>query len=639
MRTKLLGMAVMVSVALPTIGNPSSASAEAPEIYPLDKVRRGQKGYGLTTMKGSTPERFEFEVIGVNRNAMPKMDLILIKSDDPKLAVSGFWQGMSGSPLFIEGKLTCAFSYAYFFNKVSIGACTPIHYMKREGFLKRRLTSSPVLGRPANKSAKAIRASIRRKKTKRSAQVNWREWKRLTPTGDLNVAMDNLASDSKKPWIFKAPLPTAPTRIDDDEDDRGMVAAAVPLSMSGFSKSAFAQAKTLMADFPVVPMRAGGSGKADEGPDKFTLGGPLAVVMMRGDMSMAGTCTTSYVDAEKVLSCGHPIFQTGEMYAPVATAHVHTVIPSARIAFVIASPMREIGSLVQDRQSTIMADTSLRSDMIPVRITMHEGKNGTRRSETFNVEIMNNRFFSPILASIAASSAASHYHPDNDKVTAKMTSKVKVSGYPPIKFTDYLYSGSGAGDLVGSARGLRVLVPLLHNPFSPVEIESVELDVELSYDPNYGRIEALRLPTAELAPGKKTYVDVTLSRFNGPDTIKRIPFDVPKSLAGSLVRVAVVPGDAARVNAAPPNSVDDLVKVFSSLLPGNIYTVSLYTADEGIAKDGKMVADLPASALDKLQTSSRTDIATTYKTMARSVHPADRVIVGGKSLVVKVSNK
>src|SRR5690606_31851962 len=103
------------------------------ETYPLEKVRRGQKGYGLTTMQGTRPERFEFEVIGVTKNFLPKMDIILVKSDDKKLAVSGFWQGMSGSPLFIDGKLACAFSYGFRFNKLAIGGCTPIEYMKDEG--------------------------------------------------------------------------------------------------------------------------------------------------------------------------------------------------------------------------------------------------------------------------------------------------------------------------------------------------------------------------------------------------------------------------------------------------------------------------------------------------------------------------
>src|SRR6476661_8140902 len=127
-----------------------SASAYAsPEVYPLDKVHRGQTGYGMTTLSGSTPERFTFEVVSVVHNFLPKQDIILVKSDDPKLAVTGFWRGMSGSPLYIDDKLVCAFSYGFQFNKIALGGCTPIEYMKHEGLdTYRRGQSAASIGGP-----------------------------------------------------------------------------------------------------------------------------------------------------------------------------------------------------------------------------------------------------------------------------------------------------------------------------------------------------------------------------------------------------------------------------------------------------------------------------------------------------------
>src|SRR3954469_14413455 len=109
------------------------AHAQPSGVFPVSKVQRGQTGYGLTTFAGTKPERFTFEVVSVVKNFLPKQDIILVKSDDPKLQVSGFWQGMSGSPLYIEDKLVCAFSYGFRFNKVALGGCTPIDYMKKEG--------------------------------------------------------------------------------------------------------------------------------------------------------------------------------------------------------------------------------------------------------------------------------------------------------------------------------------------------------------------------------------------------------------------------------------------------------------------------------------------------------------------------
>src|SRR5205807_8568916 len=138
---------------------------------------------------------------------------------------------------------------------------------------------------------------------------------------------------------------------------------------------AFGQLEKLFGDSNIVPMRAGGTsgGKSEAGPTQFLPGAPLAVELIRGDMSAVGICTVSYVEGDKVLSCGHPIFGTGETYAPVSTASIHAVVPSAQSAFLMGSSINEIGSLVQDRQAAIVADTGLRSPTIPIDIEISSG--------------------------------------------------------------------------------------------------------------------------------------------------------------------------------------------------------------------------------------------------------------------------
>ena len=162
---KALGAAVLGACLL------SAAGAQAsPETYPLERVRAGQTGYGLTTMSGTKPERFTFEVVSVVHNFLPKQDIILVKSDDKKLEVTGFWQGMSGSPLYIEDKLVCAFSYGFRFNKISLGGCTPIEYMKKEG-----------LATPRRATTIATKGGGPRIVQQSAATMS--DWKRLAPTG------------------------------------------------------------------------------------------------------------------------------------------------------------------------------------------------------------------------------------------------------------------------------------------------------------------------------------------------------------------------------------------------------------------------------------------------------------------------
>ena len=647
MGRKSLCVALATSAAAAGVFLPATAATAGSNnvaTFPLSQVRRGQKGYGLTTMQGTTPERFEFEVIGVTKNFLPKMDIILVKSQDKKLEVTGFWQGMSGSPLFIDGKLACAFSYGFRFNKVSIGGCTPIEYMKKEGFKAPRrmaLETTRKGGSPAARSAHAPRT--RRIAGPRAATTH-AEWLEIAPRGQVGAALDRLGAP-RKPWLMSAPLPPAPRRPagsdpnGDENDERGMTAHALPLAMSGFSAPAFEQARRIMANYPLEPMAAGGTGDASAGPSEFTMGSAISVQLVRGDMSMAGTGTVSFVEGQGVLAFGHPMFQAGEIYAPVAAAEIHTVIPSAMSAFILASPLRELGSLVQDRQSTISADVGVKTRMIPVDVVIEAGEGSRREKGEFHVQVLNNRFFTGALAAITTMNAVSLYLPDRDHVTATMHSKVKVKGYEPLQFTDYLYSSSGAMGVVDGARGLRVLVPLLMNPFAPVEVERVELKIDLRYDTNFGDIKSLKLPSRELEPGKKTYVDVELTRYDGKSVVDRVPFMVPESLAGSIIRLEVTAGDSAQLDAAPPETVADLMKAFRKLLPGNVYAVTLFTADEGAAIDGKIIRDLPSSALDKLHTGASTPRVEAYRAIARSTSRAGRVINGKQSVLIKVRDR
>src|SRR5262249_55197287 len=150
-------------------------------------------------------------------------------------------------------------------------------------------------------------------------------------------------------------------------------------------------------------------------------------------------------------------------------AYVHTVLPSAQMAFVMGSPMTEVGSLVQDRQSAIMADTGLRSPTIPVDINITSVAGTHTDKGTFHVEGLDNKFLTAALAGASVMNAINYYLPDRDDVTARVESTVRIKGADPISFVDYMYANDGAGSVMGSVRGLRVITPLLLNPFAPVK--------------------------------------------------------------------------------------------------------------------------------------------------------------------------
>ena len=603
MQRSVLGLAVACAALLVP-----PATATPPETYPLSSVRRGQVGYGMTTFQGTTPDRFEFEVIGVQENFVPFQPIIMVKSSDPKLATTGFWRGMSGSPLYIDGKLACAFSYGFAFNKIAMGGCTPIEFMKREGLETKRRSAPGALAPPSTLA----------------------QWKQITPTGSI----DDLFGGPRSPWLFQLPMPARPAKTTDET-----MTASVPLALGGFTAEGAGAIERLFAGYPVTPMRAGGGGKmTTDGPSEFLMGASISVQLIRGDMSAAATGTVSYVDGNKVLAFGHPMFQAGEIYAPVASAEVTSVVASAQFPFVLAMPRRELGSLVQDRQAMIMADTKLKSPMIPVDIYITskaaDGSSPPERAET-HVEVIDDKFLTPAMAGSAAMNAINYHLPDRDHVTAKIDSYVKIKGMGDLRFTDYLYANDGAGSVIGGARGLRALGALSFNPWAPAKAERIELRIDLTFAADYGDITGLRLSSPTLHVGRNKVV-VVMDTPEGKEVTEDVFFDVPRSVAGAMVQLEISAGDAARHDAAPPVDLPSLVAAFKSLLPGNVWAVTLYLPDEGVAVQGKVVRDVPVSALDKLAPASRTQRALPFRPLSRSVQTAKRVIGGGTGMLVRV---
>jgi hypothetical protein len=595
----------------------SAAHAAPIELYPLDKVTRGQTGYGMTAFAGSTPTKFTIEVVSVVKNFLPKQDIILIKSDDPKLAVTGIWRGMSGSPVFIDDKLVCAISYAWAFNKTTLGGCTPIEYMRTEADTYRR---RPVIGNgPGPKTlAPAVSSTMA-------------EWRTMFPGGDIAPLFDTARREN---WLLSSPLP-APTRPAYQDPQ---FSAAIPMAVGGFSAPAFDKLSSLFANSNIVPMRGGGTSTAavKGGPTQLQMGTSISVEFIRGDFVAAATGTVTLIEGDRVLAFGHPMVMMGEFYAPVSTVNVHTIVSSAQFAFVMGSPVNEVGALVQDRQSMIMADTGLRTPMIPIDFAVSITSGKHVQKGTFHTKVLDDKVLTPELAGTSLMNAINYYLPDRDHVTARIDSTVRFKGGEPITFTDYAYANNGAVSVIGGVRGLRALATLLGNPFSPVRIESLDFKVDLRFESNYGELKEIRIPTTELVPGQRNLVEVRMTTYDGSDIFEKIPVDVPMSLAGGIVQLEISAGGSAKLDAPPPVDLPTLVATFKKMLSGNVWAVTLSPADEGIAIDGKVVQDLPPSAQDKLRPQSRTQRATTYQALARTVAPANRVVVGSSTMLVKV---
>ncbi len=371
------------------------AFAAPPRTIAPDAIKPGMEGYGLTVFEGTKPDRFHIKVIGVLHNFLPKQDLILIQSDDPRLIHSGIVAGMSGSPIFINtsdgDRLAGALAYGWHFAKDPIAGVTPIDNMLAAA-------RTPLRGRDRTPASEA--------------------------------ALDKPLPDER---LAQAPrhrgLPLPPPLADGEAPN--LMRAAVPLSVSGFGARAVGDLTDAFAPYHVVPMAAGGAAKPGvTGPTRFEPGSAIAVELVRGeDMNVSGTGTVTWVDGDRVIAFGHPMFNVGEIYLPIATAEVHTFMSSISSSFKFASPAVEAGTLVQDRQAAIVGETGARADMIPVRVRVTSPGKAER---VFRVEVVRHRFLTPLFTSTVVANAVQEAASDVADATITLHTALGVLGFPAL---------------------------------------------------------------------------------------------------------------------------------------------------------------------------------------------------------------
>ena len=545
-----------------------------PAIMKLADVKPGMVGQALTVFTGTKPEPFKIRVVSVLKQFLPKQDVILIRAEDPRVEHSGIVAGMSGSPVYIDGKLVGAVAYAWSFAKDPLGGVTPIESMLAE------------------------RARPRRK----------------TPL-ELAAGGDDGSGPGLPSLADTDGLPGTST---DAPSEGRLVRASVPLSVSGFGPRAMTELADVLRPVGLVPTQAGG-GRALGGklePGHVEPGSAIGVELVRGDMSMVGTGTVTYVDGSTVLAFGHPMFGIGESYLPLVDAEIHAFLPSLAQSFKMSSPLHEIGVLTQDRQSCIIGDLNGRTTMMPVdvRVTGPEGK-----TRTFHAEVARSRRLTPTLASMVVANAVADAEPDVTDVIATVNGKLALHGHGTLELTDQVFSTEGiSGRVLGGARGLRALGELMFNPFEPVIVDSMNVDVRLELRRDVAEIVGISVPTDTVRAG---------------DTV---PVKIPRAVRGQVVHIDAASGVMSKPDAAPAETlatyIDNLHKYYTA---ANI-VVTVQTPDEGAALHGRLIPSLPASALDTLRSANETRRADTYRIAERTVFPSKRLVSGRQELTIAV---
>ena len=585
------------------------------DIMPVKDIRPGMKGYGLTVFSGTTPERFDVEVIDVLSNFRPRQDLILIKTKHPRLEVAKVVAGMSGSPIYIDNKMIGAYAYGWTFGAEPVAGVTPIRNMLDD--LVRPLPPSingwplKLLSDPKGKSASLSRPT--------------------GATGDSAVASrydltEHAARLARAQSAARAGSAGTLTPV------------STPILMGGMTPAAVGMAKGLLEPLGLEPLQAGGAGVPDpNAPTRYVDGGAVGVQLVRGDMSAMGLGTVTRVEGDRLVAFGHPMMEAGVSALPTAIGKVLWFLASDQRSFKIGMPVREMGAMVNDRPASIVVSHSQTAPIIPVSVKIR-GLPGLP-SSNWNFEVAHERFMTPSFVSVALGSALQSVAAERQDVTWTARSTLKIKGHGQITLEDYGVAIGGTPDAgeLGRSNLVRAIGSILNNPWEPAFVEGCSMEIELKFARDVLRLRGAELLDPEVDAGKPARIRLTLSPYSGKEVTRTIAVTLPPQLAGQNVNMEILPGYLEEREGAAPDNLAELVRsLATATYPPRSVVVTFAAGTSAVSFKGHVARNLPPGALDALRPTASSLAPDAFQTSIRQVVPLSDFLVGRDKVTVTV---
>ncbi len=611
MKRLLPGLCFFVSVSLlsASLAQPTGGFIHVDEIVP------GMTGYGLSVLRGTEPERFDVEVIDVLHNFRPDQDLILIRTPHPLLDRARGVAGMSGSPIYLDGRLAGAYAYGWSYGTDPVVGVTPIANMLAE--LKRTVRLDLFPGaRPLSTRPRADATPRPPNRAQLAGLPPYRGEEPVTAFSVLRRVAESRAEQS-------GPL--------------GLERASTPVMLGGFSDSvARLLAKELEPLGFIATQSSTGRGQ-EGGPQRFEAGGAIAVELARGDVSITGVGTVTHVAKDgKVLAFGHPMMEAGATGLPTATARVLHVLVSEMRSFKIAESARPLGALVQDRQPAIVVDPEIVAARIPVRVKIN-GVEGAPKSE-WNVEVASHRMITPSIVFAVIANAVKSTAADASDVIFRARSRVGIEGYNEVSLAEQGFSPTGAASagMLSQLRMFALMEAAFANAFESSRVTSIDLELDLKPGRDIYQIVDVSTAYEEVDPGEEVTLYVRLRRVDHPDTVRAVRVRIPESAAGRTVRLTATAGNQVAIEQPRAGSLGDLIAQTLRRYPATSMVVALQMPSRGLRFEGHVVDSLPASALNSLQLVSSSQDSRPFATQSRTEIPLQQVVIGGGNLALRV---
>jgi hypothetical protein len=605
-------MASMPRTALGLLLALSARAVLATEALPLADVRPGMRGVGRTVFEGARVDEFGVRILGVLENAVgPRQSLILARLEGGPLAETGVIAGMSGSPVFVDGKLVGAVAYSFPFGKEPIAGITPIGDMVAAAENTAPRASSTRLRPagdgfpPAPLDRAAVAAALRR------------------PLRSLF------------PGAFRGePLPPSVAGAT-------LSPLALPLVFSGFEPDTFDWARGVFSALGFTPV-AGGGGAAAPGPvPDLAPGAAVGVSLLEGDLDLSVTGTITCIDHGRVYAFGHPFYNLGPTRFPLKKAWVYSVFPSLQVSWKIAAALDAVGTMDQDRTTTISGLLGETPRMIPVEVRLRSPRASER---TFRFRMVEDELFTPLLGYVSLLSVLQGHERAIGAATLRVDARLALAGGREVRVHDVVAGDQPAQQAAAVLAGPLAL--LVGNDFEKVTLEGLFVSVDA--------VETLETATLvrawvdrplPLRPGTVAPVKVQLRTHRGQTVTETLPVEIPASAPNGSYTLLVA--DAATMDAVEQREmrqgfaardIDHLLRTLNRLRAGNRVYARLTRPGGGAVVGGEYLPSLPGSVLSVLSSPDQgtSVVPLPAATVWKGEVATDRAVTGWRQIAVAV---
>jgi hypothetical protein len=522
---------------------PTPSLAAAGELFPLDSVRAGLTGYGLSVFQGAIPERFEVEVLGVWRNTQPSTSFILARLKGRGLESSGVIAGMSGSPVYVDGRLLGAVSFSWLFANEAVAGITPIEQM-------RHLSAGE-----SSTSSSSTGHRFREPRDLISGSLTWQEI--LEPLGSLEgTGLDSAIS-------------------------------GVQWSTVGFGSATRESLKVALDSLSPAGQAAAA------GDSELVAGSSVSGVLVDGDLRLAATGTVTERRGNEILAFGHPFLGVGPLSLPMATSEVVTVISSQMNSFKIANLGAVVGAFEMDRAAGIRGRVGAEAPMIPVSVRI-----AGLVDRQFALRVADLPLLTPTLVAISTLGSLEAASQTNGSQGLDLEARFDMAEWGELEIRQ-----SFDGELASQEAAFYLFAFtefFLNNRFERVDLDSVDIELEQHAEPRTARLVGAHVSQTLVRPGDRIELVVDLQAYRGDTFRATLALDVPTGLPEG--RYSLLVGDGVSVDIArlevektAPQTFPQALRFLRSFHSSRELVALGVFRGEGLSVGGEVLPQLPAS--------------------------------------------